>query len=164
MNPAQPLLAQARQRWQTLARREQAWVLGGATLLALLVLWRVGVAPAMQTLRARAQEQAQLDAQMQRMTELAARARQLQAQPKAAYDQSLEALEAAVQQHLGAAGQLSVVGERALVTLKACSAEALAQWLIQVRLNARLLPSEAQLDRNGAQWSGSIVLVLPART
>jgi general secretion pathway protein M len=40
--------------------------------------------------------------------------------------------------------------------------EALAQWLSQARLNARLLPVESLLQRSGEgpaqRWSGTVVL------
>ena len=44
------------------------------------------------------------------------------------------------------------------------AALALAQWLTQVRTNARAIPGEARLARNPAGgWDGSLVLTLPAR-
>jgi general secretion pathway protein M len=62
---------------------------------------------------------------------------------------------------LGAAAQLVIVGERATLTLKGISAEALAQSLVQARLNARTLPVEAHLVRNVAgTWDGTLVLTL----
>ena len=67
------------------------------------------------------------------------------------------------------AAQLSVSGERATITLKGASAQALAQWLTQTRINARLVPSEAHLSRsaNGptglTNWNGTLTLTLPAR-
>jgi general secretion pathway protein M len=59
---------------------------------------------------------------------------------------------------------MTVVGDRVTVALKAMSADNLAQWLAQVRLNARALPGEARLTRNAAgTWDGTLVLTLPAR-
>ena len=53
------------------------------------------------------------------------------------------------------------------VTLQATSADALAQWLAQVRLNARSTPVEARLTRiaapAGVAWSGVLVMGLPER-
>ena len=65
---------------------------------------------------------------------------------------------------LGATGQVSVLGDRATLTLRGASPQALAQWLAQVRINARLLPLESQLARDGGTggWSGSVVLGGPA--
>jgi len=67
-----------------------------------------------------------------------------------------------------------VAGERATVTLKGVSADALAQWLTQSRVNARAAPTEARLVRNAAvsgptpsasaaTWDGSVVMTLPTR-
>jgi general secretion pathway protein M len=42
-------------------------------------------------------------------------------------------------------------------------ADALAQWLAQVRLNVRVLPAEARLRRSAAgSWDGTLVLHLAA--
>ena len=62
---------------------------------------------------------------------------------------------------MAATAQLTLVGERATLTLKGASADALAQWLTQVRLNARALPAEAHLLHNAAGgWDGTLVLNL----
>ena len=65
---------------------------------------------------------------------------------------------------LGGTVQLSVQGDRATATLRGTPPAALAQWLAQVRINARLLPLESQLARDGGTggWSGSVVLGGPA--
>ena len=56
---------------------------------------------------------------------------------------------------------MTVMGERVTVTLKGVSADALAQWLVQARLNARALPSEAHWVRSGpGTWDGTLVLNL----
>ena len=60
-----------------------------------------------------------------------------------------------------------MAGERATVTLKDASADALAEWLAQARLNARSVPLEARLVRAStagiSTWSGVLVMSLPAR-
>jgi general secretion pathway protein M len=59
--------------------------------------------------------------------------------------------------------QLALVGDRATVTLKGVTADALTQWLAQVRLNVRVLPAEARLRRSAAgTWDGTLVLNLGA--
>jgi general secretion pathway protein M len=64
---------------------------------------------------------------------------------------------------LGNTAQLVQVGERATVTFKGASADAVAQWLAQVRLNARSIPSEARLVRSAAgTWDGTLALNLGA--
>lgn len=152
--------------WSRLAPREKNGVLLAAALLSLALLWWVLLAPALQTWRVAEAQHRRLDAQLQKMQSLQAQARTLQSQPRLGPDDVLRALNASVKQQLGAAAQLSVSGERATVTLKGASAEALAQWLMQTRINAHVLPAEARLTRSAstsASWDGTIVLALPAR-
>lgn len=170
--------ASARVRWAALAPREQTWVGGAAAVVALALLWWVAVAPALRTLQNAETQRRTLDAQWATMQSLIAQAQALKSQPVINRDDALRALESSVKQTLGATAQLSVVGDRATVTLRNTPADALAQWLAQARVNARALPSEARLVRAGApapgagtsmpvasdmapMWSGSLVLSLP---
>lgn len=170
--------ASARIRWAALAPREQMWVGGAAAVVTLAVLWWVAVAPALRTLQHAETQRRTLDAQWATMQSLVAQAQTLKSQPVINRDDALRALESSVKQTLGATAQLSVVGDRATVTLRNTPADALAQWLAQARVNARALPSEARLARAGApapgavaslpvagdvvpSWSGSLVLSLP---
>ncbi|MBI2747845.1 MAG: type II secretion system protein M [Burkholderiales bacterium] len=156
-------------RWAQLAPRERRLLgLALAVILAAL-LWQLLLAPALRTLRtAGTQAQAQaLDAQLQQMQTLQAQAKALQQQAPLSYDDALRALNQATKQTLGASAQISVSAERATVTLQAASADALAQWLTQSRLNARATPLEARLNRiatpSGVTWSGVLVMGLPQR-
>jgi general secretion pathway protein M len=123
------------------------------------------LAPALHTLRtADAQAQA-LQAQLQQMQVLQKQALLLQQQPAMAYTDALKALTLATQQTLGASGEMAVNAQRATVTLKSASADSLARWLSQARLNARCVPLEARLtlvpSAQGTQWSGVLVMGLP---
>ena len=168
MSPSS-LTAGVRTRWQALHPRERNLVLAAATVVVLALLWWAGIAPALQTLRQAEVQQRRLDAQWQQMQVLAAEAQALQARPKTRRDEAVRALEASVKQGLGPGAQLSVVGERATVTLKNVPAAALGPWLAQARANARAIPGEARLVRSassagagGASWDGTLVLNLPA--
>lgn len=161
-----------RARWQTLQPREQRGVLVAAGMVALALLWWVGIAPALQVLRQAELQQHRLDTQLQQMQALASEARALQSRPALRYDDAVRALESSVKQGLGAGARLSIVGERATVTLKSVPATALAPWLSQARVNARALPVEVRLVRGtpppgggtgGATWDGTLVLALPLR-
>ncbi len=163
-------LARARGHWQTLNAREQTLVFAASGLVALALLWWVGIAPALNVLRQADARQRSLDDQLQQIQGLAAEARALQSRPAINHDEALRALESSVKQGLGPGAQLSVAGERATVTLRNVPAAALAQWLTQVRVNARALPGEARLvrgaapaDASGATWDGTVVLTLPPR-
>jgi general secretion pathway protein M len=147
-------------RWQGLAARERRWLLGAAVLVLFAIVWWLAVSPALATLRSAANQSLLLDAQLQQMQSLQAQAKALQAQPRIAADEARRLLDASVKQ-FGAAAQLQITGERATVTFKSASADALAQWLLQVRLNVRTVPSEARLTRgpNGS-WDGTVTLNL----
>jgi general secretion pathway protein M len=149
-------------RWQILGARERR-VLGWAgVLLAGALLWSLGLAPALRVLQAAPSQHDRLDAQLQAMQSLALQARALQNQPRLSRDDSLRALENSVRQLLGNTGQLRVSAERAELTLKGSAPAALAQWLVQARQNARVLPGEIRLDRSALGWDGTLVLLLPA--
>ncbi|WP_372659312.1 type II secretion system protein GspM [Hydrogenophaga sp.] len=142
------------------ATRLALWVVG------LGLLWWWLVAPALGTLRQAPERHAKLDSQLSQMRRLAATADALRGenttQPPSR-DEALRALEQATTA-LGATAQLTVLGDRATLTLKGTAPEALAQWLSQARINARLMPMEAQLTRsaeaNGG-WNGTLVLAGP---
>lgn len=160
---------QLRSRWDLLAPRERGAVLLAGTIVLLALAWWVLLGPALATLRQAETQHRDLDAQLQAMRGLQSEAMALQNQPRLPYDDALRALEATVRQRLGNTAQLSVVGERATLTLKGAEADALARWLTQARVNARAMPAEARLNRAAgpsnapARWDGSLVLTLPAR-
>lgn len=149
-----------------LSARERRLVLAAAVVIGLGLLWWIAIAPAWQTLRAAPARHAALDGQLSRMLQLAQTAEGLRSastgQPPSR-DEALRALEAATAA-LGGTAQVSVLGDRATLTLRQTEALALAAWLQQVRVNARLLPLQSQLNREGggARWSGSIVLGGPS--
>ena len=146
--------------WKTLAAREQRLLLAALAIILGAALWWLALAPALATLRS-AESQARLqDAQLQTMLGLQAQAQLIQAQPPLAPGESRRLLEATIKA-FGASAQLVVMGERATLTLKGVSAEDLTQCLVQARLNARTLPSEAHLTRNATgTWDGTLVLNL----
>ncbi len=151
-------------RWLQLAPREKTLVAGAAAVVGLALLWWLAIAPALATLRGAEEQHRTLDAQLQRMLGLQAQARALQSQPRPGYDESLRQLETSVRQRLGATARITINGERVTLTLSGAPADALAQWLVQARVDARSLPSEARLVRNAAgHWDGTVVLTLPAR-
>jgi general secretion pathway protein M len=155
---------QLRARWAALAPREQALVAAAAGLVALALLWWIALGPALATLRSAEAQHRTLDDQLLRMRRLQAQARAMQSQPRQSPDESMRQLEAAIRQQLGVAARYSIAGDRVTVTLTNVPAPALAQWLSQVRTNARAIPGEAKLTRNPAGgWDGSLVLALPGR-
>ncbi|HYE40429.1 MAG TPA: type II secretion system protein GspM [Ramlibacter sp.] len=153
-----------RARWQALAPREQALVAAAAALVAFALLWWIALAPALGTLRSAEEQHRTLDRQLQNMQRLQAQARAMQSQPRLGQEEALRQLEAAIRQQLGLSARYAIAGERVTVTLTNAPAAALAQWLSQVRTNARAIPGEARLTRNASGgWDGTLVLTLPAR-
>jgi len=146
-----------RGRWAQSSAREKTLLRTGAALLALALLWWVAISPALRTLRDAQLRGPALQTQMQAMLQLQARAQALQAQPKLPAADSKALLEAALPT-LGAMARMTVSGERATITLEGSTAEALAQWLAQVRLNAHARPLEMHLTRTQGLWSGRMVL------
>ena len=104
--------------WARLGARERRLAALAATVVGLALLWWLGLAPALRTLREADSQRAALQVQAQQMQRLKTEAEALKALPRLSRDEALRALEAAVQQRLGASGQLSVVGDRANVALK----------------------------------------------
>jgi len=157
-------LQDLRAHWTGLAPREQALVAAAAGLVALALLWWIALAPAMATLRSAEAQHRALDGQLQQMRRLQAQAKAMQAQPRLAHAEAMRQLETAVRQQLGTGARYIVDGERVTITLTNTPAAALAQWLTQVRSNARAIPGEARLTRNAAGgWDGTLVVTLPAR-
>jgi general secretion pathway protein M len=153
-----------RQRWRSLAPREQELVGGAALLVGLALLWWVALAPAISTLRGADAQHAALDAQLLQMRRLQAQARTMQSQPRQSHDDAMRQLETAIREQLGVSARYTIAGERVTVTLLNAPAENLARWLTQVRSNARALPGEARLTRNATGgWDGTLVVTLPAR-
>lgn len=148
-----------------LSSRERNAVTIAAWVIGLGLLWWLAVAPALSTLNQAPARHARLDAQLGQMQRMAATAQNLRSQNTAqppGRDEVLRALEAATA-GLGGTGQLAVLGDRATLTLRNTPPEALAQWLAQARINARMLPLDSQMSKEpGAQgWNGTLVLSGP---
>jgi general secretion pathway protein M len=161
-SPFQQLGTRLKHTLEGLAPRERralsvaAWVVGAG------LIWWLALAPALGTLRQAPERHARIDSQLTDMRSMAATAEALRAAAPATpptRDEVLRALEQATAA-LGTTAQLTVLGDRATVTLKDTPPDALAQWLAQVRVNARLTPLEANLAR-AAGWSGTLVLAGP---
>ena len=161
------MLAPVQARWSRLAAREKNFLTIALALLVLALVWKLALAPSIKTLRTSTARATALDAQLQNMLSLQSQAGALQTQAPLGYDEGLRALNLATRQTLASTAQISVVADRANVTLQAANADALAQWLVQARLNARSVPLEARLTRAtspaGATWSGTLVMGLPPR-
>lgn len=175
---------QLRQRWDALGARERRLVLVAALIVGAALLWWIALGPALSTLKNAQAQHNEVDAQLQQMQSLKAQASALAALPKISIEDARRALDASLKQTLAASAQMVIVGNRATVTLKGASPDVLAQWLLQVRINARAVPSEVRLVKaavpatpanpvtgtasavvtaNPVRWDGTVVLTLPER-
>ena len=154
-------------RWAQLAPKERTGISIALGVVVLATVWLAIVGPGLQQWRTAEAKARALDAQLQQMQTLQAQAQSIQAQPALAYEDAVRALKLATQQALGATAQISLVGDRASVTLQNAQPQALAQWLTQARLNARSVPAEARLTRAPSPgpvlWNGTLTMALPAR-
>lgn len=151
-------------RWASLALRERRALLAAAVLLLGVLVWQVLLGPALQTLRSARTTMQRLDAEVERMQSLQARAQALQAQPAL----TASAVEHLLQRDLAALGKaatLQLQGDQATLTLTQVPAIALAQWLADARAE-KLHPAELHLQRDGSaaevRWSGTMVFLLPS--
>lgn len=149
--------------WRQLKVNERRLILMALWVILSALLWLFAIAPALKIIKEAPEQHRALDAKLQNMRALAVEAKTLQSQPKLAFDDAQKALQSAVTQRFGSAAQLNLTGERASLTLKNANPQELAQWLTQARVNARALPSEAKLNRNGDGWDGTLVLNLPKK-
>jgi len=158
MPPAASQLSQrAGAYWQARPKRERQAVAIGATLVLALLVWLVGVQPALNTVRSAPAQLDELDAQLQQLQRVAAESRGLRGAVPVSAGQSAMALKAATDR-LGATGKLTVLGDRATLTLTGVSADALRAWLVEARSGARARPIEATLTRAAQGYSGTLVV------
>ncbi len=150
-------------RWAQMASRERRMVAAALAVVGLALVWAVALAPALRVLGQSRAQHAQLDAEREQLQQLAAQAKTLQGMPKLGFDEALRALQASTAEHLGAGSQVNASGDRVSVTLKAVQPQALAQWLVQARSNARALATDMRLTQTPGGWDGVVVMALPAR-
>ncbi|MEX8519537.1 MAG: type II secretion system protein GspM [Leptothrix sp. (in: b-proteobacteria)] len=154
-----PVQAQFGPHWQAMAPRERLGLLAAGTALLVLLLWMIAVQPALRTLETVPVQRAEIDRQWQQMQRLAAETAELRQLPPVPPSQAEAALRSATER-LGNTARLNLIGDRATVTLNSVEGAALLGWLGEVRSAARGRVIEAQLDRKGSAYSGTVVISL----
>jgi general secretion pathway protein M len=149
-----------RQRWQAMAPRERRIAGAAAWIVGLALLWFVGVAPALRSVASAPARLDELDKQLQQMQRLAGETTALRALPPVGGLQSQAALKTATDA-LGAAGRLTLGGDRATVTFTNATGTQVRDWLAEARSAARVRPIEANLTRGPQGYSGTIVVQMP---
>lgn len=169
-NALKTALAPRRQRWRTLAPREQNLLLLAASVVLLALLWWLALAPAVHSLRTAPARHAAAELELQNMLQMQAQAELLRQQPQGNSADARAQLEQSLKTELGNSAQLQWLGNRAQVSLTNAAAPALARWLGQVRDNSHASVAEMKLNRilgeaaDGAvvtRWSGNLLLDLP---
>lgn len=151
--------AQVLARWGAMQPRERvaaAW-LGGA--FALLLVWLVAIGPAIVTLQKAPKALETLELELQDMQRMASEARALRTVAAIGQAQAAQTLQAATER-LGAQAQLTITGDRATLVLNGVSSDALSAWLGEARSAAHAVPVEAELNRSGAGYNGTLTLNL----
>ena len=159
MSAMSNVFAPASAWWRALPLRDRRLALLAGTVLGLLLLWMLVLQPALSTLRTAPVEMDRLDLQLQAMQRLAAETAELRATPPVNPDQAQAALKAATER-LGDKAKISLLGDRAVLTLNGAGTEALRGWLAEARSGARARPLEANLMRSGSGYSGTLVVAV----
>lgn len=158
----QAITQQLQRLWRGLAPRERRLVRLAAAVVGLFALWQLALQPPLRALRDTPAQLARLDAELQRMQQMAVEARGLRDRPTPPTAEATRALQAATAQRLGERARLTLAGDRASVVLQGVSGDALWAWLTEVRSAARVRPVDVKLARrDGASFDGTVVLVLP---
>ena len=137
------------QRWMDLSGRERLGLGLAGLLLALALLWSMGVAPAWRQWQQGQVQSRALQTQWQGMQALQAQASALNGQNRVRPEEAARLLQNSVAT-LGPGATMSVNGDLATVQIKGASAAAVAQWLAQARVQAQALPVQARLGRAAA--------------
>jgi len=154
---------QARSYWSSRAPRERRLLLAAGYALAALAVWLLAVQPALRTLREAPAQLDRLEAQLQQLQRLAAESQSLKGAAPVSSAQAGLALKSATDR-LGERGRLTLLGDRATLTVSAIDTEALRGWLQEVRSAARARPVEAQLTRGAQGYNGTIVVTIGGGT
>lgn len=146
-----------RQQWAQMSARER-WMVGLALVaVGLTLLVVLGVRPAWNQLQKGPARLQQLDVQLQAAQRAALEAQALRQVAPVPAAQAQAALKAATE-FLGPQAQMTLQGDRVLVQVTEVSADALLQWLGEARRAARMRPVQAQLQRQGDRYTGTVVL------
>lgn len=152
-------LAPLKALWTALSARDKTLALFGSMALLLFLVWLIAVQPALHTLATVPTQRDALDIQWQGMQKLAAESRELRGAAPMSPADSLAALQAATVR-LGAAGKLTVQGDRAVLTLSGASTGQLRNWLSEARSGARARPIEANLSRAAQGYTGTLIVAI----
>lgn len=153
--------------WGRLATRERTLVGLAAMVVGVGALWWIALQPALKTLRDSPAVRTALDHQLQQVLRVSQQAKAIESLAPVTREEALRLIESTAKSRLGATTQVVVQGDRVVITVRSVTGDALAEWLTQVRVNARAMPSQVQLRRTTpappALWEGTISFSFAAR-
>ena len=145
--------------WKERAPRERQLIAAMVFAVTVLVVWLIAIQPALQTLRETPPKLDQLDLRLQQMQLAALESQALRSATPVPQAQATQALRTATER-LGDKAKLVVQGDRATVSFTGVAIDGLRGWLGEARSGARARPVEAQLQKAGSGYTGSISVVL----
>ncbi|HEX3141812.1 MAG TPA: type II secretion system protein GspM [Rhizobacter sp.] len=157
--PLKALSTEASQRWAALPPRERTGVTLAAAAIGIVLVWWIGIAPALRTLRETPAQINALDLQLQSMQRMALEASELRGTAPVPATQAAAALKSATDR-LGDKGRIAVQNDRATLTLNGVTGETLRAWLSEARSGARARPIDAQLTRGPQGYAGTVVVTI----
>jgi len=146
--------------WDARDARERRLLQLAFALVVVGLVYGLAIAPAWKIWRSHQDTAPRLQAAWQTMVQLQAQAKTLQAQPRQNAAAARAALQSAVQA-MGAQADVTFGPEGARVVLRNVDGQTLAQWLASARIQAGSVPLQANISRNGAAWSGTVVMTVP---
>lgn len=153
---AQPLVGWLGARWKALLPRERLALRAATTVGALVLLWWVGLQPALHTLQEAQTALPHLQAQLQTMQALQEQASQVRAMPAPEPGQAQALFTQACRRHGIADTPLRPDGP-STVEIQGVEPEALGHWLEALRTDVRIRPIRVQLRRDAqGLWSGTV--------
>lgn len=153
-------LAPLRARWDQSSPREQMALRLALAVLLLAAVWAVALRPAWTALRSAQAQAPQVRAQYIEVLQGQAQAQALRAQATAPSGDPRALVQASIAT-LGPTARLVTLGGQLECTFQDADAAALAQWLTQIRLQARTRPVQAHISQSAGRWSGRVLLELP---
>jgi general secretion pathway protein M len=145
--------------WRGRAPRERQALAAGLAAVAVVLVWLLLVQPAARSVREAPAQLDQLDRELQQIQSGAIEVKALRAIAPVSSTQATAALKSATDR-LGDRARLSLIGDRASLTMNGVDSEALLAWLVEVRSAARARPTEASLSRASTGYNGTVVVTL----
>lgn len=146
-------------RWGNLAVRDRRALAIAASAIGIYLFWAIAIQPAWRTLQKAPPELNRLENQLQQLNRMAQESRELREILPVPTAQALSSIQSATDR-LGPQGRISILGDRATLTLTNVKPQALKDWLSEARSAGRARPVEVQLNRTGQGYSGTILLTL----